>query len=222
MTNSYSMADYQRQAYPQQTYSGEVKTAGLSTIGIMTAGAIAGGTVGYFKNRYPVSKDGSASDVFAREVFEKNLKKNGTEESKNFFKQLKDVLKKIDKVKSPEDFKKLADANREIISGQCRGISVETMLDTVNITNLKASKDSLKKTLAGIMDFELTKTKNAITMGWNKESKKFVKTPEFKDDKLFTIIKNTKNNGQWKKALKYGGISAGVLGALTIGYKALS
>ena len=51
------------------------------------------------------------------------------------------------------------------------------------------------------MDFELLKTKNAVKLGWNSESKKFIKSSEFKDAKLFEIIKNTKSNMQWKKAL---------------------
>ena len=41
-------------------------------------------------------------------------------------------------------------------------------------------------------------------------------------NKLFEVIKGTKNSMQWKKALKYGGISAGVMGALTIAYKMLT
>ena len=41
------------------------------------------------------------------------------------------------------------------------------------------------------MDFELLKTKNAVKLGWNSESKKFIKSSEFKDAKLFDIIKNT-------------------------------
>ena len=72
------------------------------------------------------------------------------------------------------------------------------------------------------MDFELLKTKNAVKLGWNSESKKFIKSSEFKDAKLFDIIKNTKSNMQWKKALKYGGITAGVMGALTVGDKMLA
>lgn len=49
------------------------------------------------------------------------------------------------------------------------------------------------------MDFELLKIKNAVKLGWNSESKKFIKSSEFKDAKLFDIIKNTKSNMQWKK-----------------------
>ena len=223
MTNPYYMNSYQGQMYPQQAYSsqGQGNGGGVSTVGMMAVGGVAGGSVGYLKNRYPIGSDGQVSDSFTREVFDKNLKKNTSSEAQNYFKQLKTVLKKIDKVKSPEDFKKLIKANKDIIDDQCKGISTGTLLDGVNSTNLKSSKASLKESLEAIMNFELVKTKNAIRLGWNSESKKFIKTPEFKDGKLFNIIKSTKSSNQWKKALKYGGVTAGIMGALTVGYKML-
>lgn len=223
MTNPYAMNGYP-EAYPQvypQNYP-QSKSNGPSVLGMATLGAIGGGSVGYFKNRFPVGKDGSVSDTFAKEVFEKNLKKNASKETKAYFTQLKTVLNKIDKIKSPEEFKKLLTSNKKIIEDQCKGISTETLLDAVNSTNLKSSKESLKKSLEAIMNFEILKTQNAIKLGWNSEKKKFIKTSEFKDGKLFDIIKGTKNNIQWKKALKYGGITAGVMGALTLGYKMLT
>lgn len=222
MTNPYYMNSYQGQMYPQQAYSSQRQgNGGVSTVGMMAVGGVAGGSVGYLKNRYPIGSDGQVSDSFTREVFDKNLKKNTSPEAQNYFKQLKTVLKKIDKVKSPEDFKKLIKANKDIIDDQCKGISTGTLLDGVNSTNLQSSKTSLKESLEAIMNFELVKTKNAIRLGWNSESKKFIKTPEFKDGKLFNIIKNTKSSNQWKKALKYGGVTAGIMGALTVGYKML-
>lgn len=221
MTNPYSMNGYQGQMYPQQVYSpqGQSNSGGPSTVGMAALGGVAGGSVGYFKCRYPVGSDGQVSDTFTKEVFNKNLKKNTSTSSLNYFKQLQNVLKKIDKVKTPEKFKKLINENKEIIDAQCRGISTNSLLDGINATNLESSKMALKESLEAIMNFEFVKTKNAIRMGWNNESKKFVKTPEFKDEKLFNIIKNTKSSTQWKKALKYGGITAGIMGALTIGYK---
>ena len=227
MTNPYAMNGY-AQTYPD-TYSASVypqavnqKKGGPSVLGMATIGAFGGATIGAFKNRFPVSKDGNVSDVFAREVFEKNLKKNGSKESKEYFKQLKNVLKKLDKIKTTDEFKNLLNANKQIIDAQCKGISVENLLNAVNSTNLKTSKESLKKSLEAIMDFELLKTKNAIKFGWNSEKKKFIKTPEFKDEKLFKVIKGIKNHEQLTKALKYGGIGAGIMGVLTLGYKMLT
>ena len=220
MSNAYNMSaypNYQNNAFPQQ----QKQSNAPSTFGMMTLGALGGGTVGYLKNRYPVSSDGVVSDTFAKNVFEANIKKNAPEESKKFFKELNNILDKIDKVKTTEDYKKLLKDNKSVIEEQCKGISLETTLDTLNPDNLKNSKKSLKEILQKIKDFELTKTKNAIKLGWDSETKKFVKTEAFKDDKLFEIIKKTKSNHQWKKALKYGGITAGVMGALTLGYKML-
>ena len=211
MTNSYA------NMYPQGGYQPVRNNSGPSTLGMMTLGAVGGGAVGYFKNRYPIGKDGAVADSFAREVFDKNLNKNCSSDVKKYFKQLKEVLNKIDKVKTPEEYRKLINANKYIIEEQCKAISSETLLDAVNTTNIKTSKEALKKSLEGIMDFELLKTKNAVKLGWNSESKKFIKSSEFKDAKLFDIIKNTKSNMQWKKALK-----SGVMGALTVGYKMLA
>ena len=194
MANSYAMNA--GNMYSQGGgYQPVRKNSGPSVFGMMTLGALGGGTAGYFRNRYPVGKDGVVSDSFAREVFDKNLNKNTSSDVKKYFKQLKEVLKKIDKVKTPEEFRKLINANKYIIDEQCKGISSETLLDAVNTTNIKTSKEALKKSLEGIMDFELLKTKNAVKLGWNSESKKFIKSSEFKDAKLFDIIKNT-NEGK--------------------------
>jgi len=217
MTNPYGV----NSMYPQQPITAE-KRGGSNTLPLMTAGFIGGGAVGYFKNRRPVGKDGAVSDTFAKQVFDKNLKKNGSAEAKKYFEQLKNVLKKIDKISTPEGFKKLISDNKGLIEDQCRGISSDSFVDAVNSTNLKESKKALKETLEAIMKFETAKTKNAVKLAWNTESKKFIKTPEFRDSKLFDVIKGTKSGMQWKKALKYGGITAGVLGALSIGYKMLT
>lgn len=219
MTNPYGVNNmYEPQTYYQMPVE---KKSGISTIPLMTAGFLGGGAVGYFKNRHPVLKDGTVSDTFAKQVFEKNLKKNCAEETKTYFKQLNNVLRTVDKISTPEGFKKLVTNNKALIDAQCKIISTDTLLDAVNSTNLKESKKALKDTLQTILNFENVKIKNAVKLAWNKESKKFIKTPEFRDGKLFDVIKSTKNGMQWKKALKYGGITAGVLGALSIGYKML-
>ena len=91
MTNPYYMNSYQGQVYPQQAYNSQVQGngGGVSTVGMMALGGVAGGSVGYLKNRYPIGSDGQVSDTFAREVFNKNLKKNTSSEVQNYFKQLK-------------------------------------------------------------------------------------------------------------------------------------
>ena len=42
------------------------------------------------------------------------------------------------------------------------------------------------------------------------------------DSKIFEAVKSTKSSNAWKKALKYGGITAGVLGALTLVYNIMT
>ena len=104
MANSYAMNA--GNMYSQGGgYQPVRKNSGPSVFGMMTLGALGGGTAGYFRNRYPVGKDGVVSDSFAREVFDKNLNKNTSSDVKKYFKQLKEVLKKIDKVKTPEEFR---------------------------------------------------------------------------------------------------------------------
>ena len=63
--------------------------------------------------------------------------------------------------------------------------------------------------------------KNLTEKCWNVEKKCFTKPNEV-SSKIFDVLNNTKTKGQWKKALKYGGITAGVMGALTIGYKMMT
>lgn len=138
MTNSYA------NMYPQGGYQPVRNNSGPSTLGMMTLGAVGGGAVGYFKNRYPIGNDGAVADSFAREVFDKNLNKNCSSDVKKYFKQLKEVLNKIDKVKTPEEYRKLINANKYIIEEQCKAISSETLLDAVNTTNIKTSKEALK------------------------------------------------------------------------------
>ena len=220
MTNSYAASAYPMQTYPQNTYENK-KSNFPSAFGMATVGGVSGGALGFFKNRFPVSQDGEVADTFAKEVFDKNIKQ-ASQETKNYFTQLKNVLKKIDKVKSPEEFKELMKVNKDLIETQCKGISADVLLDSINAGNLKESKNALKKSLESIMDFELIKTKSAIKQVWDSKSKKFVKTSEFCDNKLFEIIKSTKNISQMKKTLKYGGISAGILGGLTLIYKVMT
>lgn len=56
MTNSYA------NMYPQGGYQPVRNNSGPSTLGMMTLGAVGGGAVGYFKNRYPIGKDGAVAD----------------------------------------------------------------------------------------------------------------------------------------------------------------
>ena len=204
-------------AYPQ--YSANKSGSG-AVFGMMTLGALGGGTVGYLTARNSINSDGKASDKLAKQVYEKIVKLDKTDNL--LYKQNMAILKKIDSVKDSAGLKKLLEKNKEAAEALCRGIysSVENVIKSVNSDNIKATKDSIKKGIKASNELMYQHTKNIIEKCWDKDSKEFIK-PDKIEQKVFDIVKNIKNQGQWKKALKYGGITAGVLGALTLAYKVL-
>lgn len=216
MTNYFSANTYPSQVYPQPA-----QKKGPSTFGMITLGAIGGGTVGYFKNRMPVDKNGKVSDSFAKQVYE-NISKVNSKDNE-LYKQSKKILKKLDNIKDVEGLKKLLKDNKECARIMCEGMNttIDNILSTISSGNLKATKEALKGKIQATNNIMYQLTKNSVEKSWDSEAKKFIK-PDKMDSKIFDIIKKTKNSGQWKKALKYGGITAGVMGALTIGYKILT
>lgn len=224
MVNSYGMNSYPQMNY-NQSFNQNVQPQqnggnGLGAIVGMTAvGGVTGGAVGYFRNRHPVNKNGVASDSFAKQVFENHVKKNVSGSSKEFFKQLKAVTKGLDKVKDVEGMKKLLNANKKVFEG-C-GISLGTYLSSLTPDNIKESKKVLQEQIEKENMTNYQTFKNLTEKCWDKEKKRFTK-PDGVEQKIFDVIKNTKTKGQWKKALKYGGVTAGVMGALTLGYKMMT
>lgn len=219
MTSSYMMnGNYYGPQY-NQTYSPyqNQNNRGLPVIGLATGGALAGGAVGFFKNRFPVSKDGTVADSFAKAAFQKHVDKNLSSNGKEFFKQIDNIMSKVDKIKTPEEFKKLLKDNKLVSESNINGLSLDTLLETVNSDNLKGKKDALKKSIEAINEYNIDNMKETIKACWDKEGKKFVKPSGIKDN-LFDVIKNTKRNDQWKKAGKYAGISAAVAGGLAVLY----
>lgn len=226
MVNSYNMGAFP-QNYPQQEFVPQYQNfgnpnqkKGPSTFGMMTLGALTGGGAGYYINRFPV-KNGEVSDTFAKNVFDNHINNNMSSEGKKFFEQIKTIIKKIDNVKTPEEFKNLMKENKLIGEMNFNGIPMETVLSTVSAENLKNKKNALKKNLESLIEYNISNIKDAVKACWDGQNKKFVK-PEGLDSKIFDVIKQTKSNNQWKKALKYGGITAGIMGALTIGYKMMT
>lgn len=219
MTSPYMMnGNYYGPQY-NQTYSPyqNQNNRGLPVIGLATGGALAGGAVGFFKNRFPVSKEGTVADSFAKAAFQKHVDKNLSSNGKEFFKQIDNIMSKVDKIKTPEEFKKLLKDNKLVSESNINGLSLDTLLETVNSDNLKGKKDVLKKSIEAINEYNIENMKETIKACWDKEGKKFVKPSGIKDN-LFDVIKNTKRNDQWKKAGKYAGISAAVAGGLAVLY----
>jgi len=189
---------------------GTVKAA---TVGFLGGSAVTAG-IDYFKNRRPV-RNGETTESFAKKVLDRIIEKDYVEKGKNFFKQKIDVLKNIDAAKTPEKFRKLMKKNREFCKTLCDGISLDTMCDTVTKENLKEKISAIKQRTQASLKTELQNIKDTVKLCWDSDKKKFAK-PDCVDNKLFKIIKDTSTSVDWKKACKYGGITAGVLGALTL------
>lgn len=208
--------------YPQnypQTYPHRNSLLGGVLTGAavgFTGGALVTAGVDYFKNRKPVNGSGEVSEAFAKRVLDRIISKDYVAKGKEFFNQKLDVLRKIDASKTPEKFRQLMQKNKTFCSTLCDGISLDTMCRTVTKENIKGKISAIKERVQASLSTEMQNIKDAVDLCWDRENKKFVQPKEI-DDKLFKIIKNTKNSINWKKVCKYGGITAGVFGAATLG-----
>ena len=205
------LSQYQQMYYPQVT---RPKTP--SIMGSALVGLLGGGTIGYLKYRRPVSKDGTVSDSFAKQAFNDYAKKGP---NKKYFKEANELLSKLDKVKSPAEFKKLISKHKEICNKNYLGISFDTVYDTVNKDNFNSKVSNLKNAIQSTLNHDVNNMKDTILACWDKENKKFVKPSSLRNNKIFDSIVKTKSNIQWKKAGKYGGITAGILGGLALVYR---
>ena len=224
MVNSYGMNTYPQmnynQGFNQNIQPQQNRSSGFgSVIGTAVVGGAVGGAIGYLKNRHPVDKNGVASDSFAKQAFENHVSKNMSSDGKDFFKQLKNVTKGLEKVKDVEGMKKLLNDNKKVFA--VSGMSLDTYLSSLTPDNIKESKKVLQEQIEKRNMTNYQTFKNLTEKCWNKEKKCFTK-PDGVEQKIFDVIKNTKTKGQWKKALKYGGVTAGVMGALTLGYKMMT
>ncbi len=230
--NQYSQPTQMQPAYeqynqmpinPQMYSSGYYSSSKPSLIsGVLTAGAVgfAGGaavtaTVDYFRTRKPV-KDGKVKESFTKKVMENIIKKDYVFKGKKFFKQKLNVLKNIDAANTPKKFKKLMEKNKEYCMTLCDGISLKTMCDTATKENIKEKIAAIKARAQASLKTEYQNINDAVKLCWDKENKKFIQG-EGVDKKLFKIIKNTKNGINWAKSMKYGGITAGIMGILALG-----
>ena len=223
MTNQFSNSIYPQSMYTNsslQGYAGmKSEKRGPSTFGMMTLGALGGGTAGYLLNRYPVNNK-IVCDEFAQNAFNKHVKKNLSVEKKEAFMQISTILKKIDKTKNAEDLKKLIKNNPKAIELDRVGMTMDTYLSTINNDNFNNIKSAIKQDLEKTNKYFIEKFKLITASCWDNTAKKFIQ-PKGMQDNVFAVIKKTTTARQWRKALKYGGITAGILGALTVGYKML-
>lgn len=222
MTNSYNMNAYspqQQSAYYNNAEFQPQKKSGISVPAMATLGFLGGGAVGYFKKRYPVASDGTVSDTFAKNALENHINKNYSKDKKEMHKQVEKFLKKVNNINTVEDFKKFLNANKELAESCAKGINTtkEEFINSMTSTNFAKTKDALKEMFNKQKTFNIEQFKSFTQSCWDKEGKKFVKADGV-SDKIFNVIKNTKANSQWKSVLKYGGITAGVIGLLSAGY----
>ena len=223
MVNSYGMNTYPQmnynQGFNQNIQPQQNRSSGFgSVIGTAVVGGAVGGAIGYLKDRHPVDKNGVASDSFAKQAFENHVSKNMSSDGKEFFKQLKTVTKGLEKVKDVEGMKKLLNDKKVFAVS---GMSLDTYLSSLTPDNIQESKKVLQEQIEKRNMTNYQTFKNLTEKCWNKEKKCFTK-PDEVEQKIFDVIKNTKTKGQWKKALKYGGVTAGVMGAVTLGYKMMT
>ena len=222
MANPYNM-QMGYQSYPQQAQyqqAGNNKSIAAPALAMATLGALTGGTIGYIKSKNPISQNGEVSDSFARQAFENHAAKNFSNKEKTMYKQFKELGAKLDKVKDTENLKQLLEKNKEAIKKICEETkcNYEEFVSSITSKNWKATKKALKERLNMSNNLKYQQFKNFAEKCWDEKGKCFTK-PEGFSKEIFDVIKNTKTSKQWKKALKYGGITAGVLGALTIGYR---
>lgn len=224
MTNAYGNMN----VYPQQQYGNngiypQQQNKGLPVLGMATVGLVGGGTYGYFKNRYPVAKDGSVSDSFAKRAFENHVEKNYSKVQKTLHKQVKNFLNKVDDICTVEDFKKFLNSNKELAESCAEGIRAnkDSFIESMTSSNFAKTKKALKDKFNAAINYNIEHFKNFTQTCWDSEKKKFVKASTV-SDKIFNVIKNTTANNQMKQALKYGGIGAGIAGLLAAGYNMLT
>ena len=221
MTNAYGNMN----AYsPQQQYDNvsmfpQQQNSGLPVLGLATVGFLGGGTYGYLKNRYPVAKDGTVSDSFAKRAFENHVEKNYSKAQKTLHKQVKDFLKKVDNISTVEDFKKFLNSHKELAESCADGLGTQknSFIESMTSSNFLKTKNALKEKFTTMINYNVEHFKNFTQTCWDSEKKKFVKTSAV-SDKVFNVIKNTRSNNQFKQVLKYGGITAAIAGVLTAGY----
>lgn len=216
MTVSYSNPV----VYGPQKEINNAKYQNQSSIGrTFATGAVIGGTggltAGIIKNPF-VSRHNEVSDTFARTVYEK-VNTSG----KDAYKESLNILKEIDKVKTPEELKTLFNNNKkaaeEIVQGT--GESVDDFINKITEDNLKTNKNTIKKQINSTNNTRYQDIKNKILSFWDKDKKKFVSNNS--EDEVFKAIKSSKFGIKAKTIGKYTAIGALATGVIALVCKQL-
>lgn len=201
----------------QRKYSNLPLVAGTAIVG-----ASAGGFIGSRINP-KIKKNGMVSDTFAKAAYERYVKKV-PEAGKDSYNQSLEILKKIDKIKTPEDLKALFTANPDAAKMVCVELEggVDNFLDGVTKENLNANKKLLKDQLKSGNTARYQNMKNWIQSCWDKKKKKFVR-PDDMSKELFNAIKHASYGGKTKLIAMGAAIGGVVAGSVAyIGSKIMS
>lgn len=174
--------------------------------GGLVLGAAAGGFAGNKINPF-FSKNGNATDTFARNVFDKAIEKaNDTE--KNSYKQGLEILKEIDKVSTTDELKTLANSNKEAMKNVCTelGQSPDEFLQNITDNNLAANKKTIKEKIKAGNNTRYQDIKNNIQASWDKENKTFKKVDSVKQE-IFDSITEATKGVKGKLIAKYAAIA---------------
>lgn len=198
--------------YPQQTgvyYNDQhykKSSAPIATVGAVVGGGI-GAYMGIKKNPF-ISTKGEASDTFARTVYDRYINK-ATDAGKEGYKEGLNILKKIDKIKTPEELQSLLDTNKEATQGLFTELkqTPEEFMSKVTSENLTNSKKIIKEKIDANNKVRYGEMKNQIQMCWDKENKKFIKNDKIKDE-VFDAIKKSTTKTKIKTVAKYTAIGA--------------
>ena len=205
MTYSYSVTNptgYQDVSKVKQ------KSSLPAAVGGLVAGGAIGAFIGFKKNS--ITDKTGIKDSFAKKVEERLLNEAG-ETAKNIHNQGTNIIKKIDKIKSPEDLKILFEANKDAVKDMCSQLkqTPEEFLQTITSDNLKQNKETIKNWFIAEHNNKFQAIKNKIQFCWNKDTKKFTQSKAIKDNVYDAIIKTQKSIKKIT-VIKYGAIAAAI------------
>lgn len=189
-----------------------------SSIPYAIGGVAAGGAIGAFAgsriNPY-ISKSGDIKDAFVKSTFENYIDK-APDTEKNAYKEAKDMLKQIDKVKTADDLKTLAGNHNEAMKAVCAdlGQTPDEFLENVTEENLAANKKTIKEKLNAGESTRLQNMKNKIQACWDKDGRKFKKADSVSQE-VFDAVQKATNGAKIKIIAKYAAIAAAIGGAGT-------
>ncbi len=209
MTYSYSVVN-------PAGYHDVSKVKQKSPLPAAACGLVAGGAIGAFagyKKNSVIDKHG-IKDSFVKKVEEKLIGETG-ENAKNIYNQRQNIIKTIDKVKSPEDLRALFNANKDAAKDMCGRFkqTPEEYLKTVTTDNIKQTREYVKNWFVAEHNNRFQAVKNQIQFCWDKETKKLIKSNSVKENVYDAIIKTQKSLRK-TSVIKFGVIAAAVGAAL--------